>query len=36
MFNKFIHRPVLSIVISLFIMFLGGLAITQLPVTQFP
>jgi HAE1 family hydrophobic/amphiphilic exporter-1 len=36
MFNKFIHRPVLSIVISLIIVFLGGLAITQLPVTQFP
>jgi len=36
MFNKFIHRPVLSIVISLIITFLGLLAITQLPVTQFP
>src|SRR6478609_7244478 len=36
MFNKFIHRPVLSIVISLIIVFLGGLAITNLPVTQFP
>lgn len=36
MFNKFIHRPVLSIVISLIITFLGVLAITQLPVTQFP
>lgn len=36
MFNKFIHRPVLSIVISLIISFLGVLAITQLPVTQFP
>jgi len=36
MFNKFIHRPVLSIVISLIITFLGGLAIMQLPVTQFP
>src|SRR6478609_5466284 len=36
MFNKFIHRPVLSIVISLIIVFLGALAITQLPVTQFP
>jgi len=36
MFNKFIHRPVLSIVISLFIVFLGVLAIVQLPVTQFP
>ncbi|SEW52204.1 efflux RND transporter permease subunit [Chitinophaga arvensicola] len=36
MFNKFIQRPVLSIVISLIILFLGVLAITQLPVTQFP
>lgn len=36
MFNKFIQRPVLSIVISLIIVFLGGLALTQLPVTQFP
>ncbi len=36
MFNKFIHRPVLSIVISLLITFLGILAIITLPVTQFP
>ncbi len=36
MFTKFIHRPVLSIVISLIILLLGGIAITQLPVTQFP
>ena len=36
MFNKFIQRPVLSIVISLIIVFLGVLAITNLPVTQFP
>lgn len=36
MFNKFIQRPVLSIVISLVIIFLGVLAITGLPVTQFP
>jgi HAE1 family hydrophobic/amphiphilic exporter-1 len=36
MFNKFIHRPVLSIVISLIIIFLGALAMTKLPVTQFP
>nr|MCU0395999.1 efflux RND transporter permease subunit [Chitinophagaceae bacterium] len=33
---KFIHRPVLSIVISLIITLLGVLAMTQLPVTQFP
>ena len=35
MFNKFIQRPVLSIVISLIIVFLGVLALTNLPVTQF-
>ncbi|MBZ5857681.1 efflux RND transporter permease subunit [Flavihumibacter profundi] len=32
----FIHRPVLSIVVSLIITLLGFLAFTQLPVTQFP
>src|SRR6478609_6245077 len=36
MFNKFIHRPVLSIVISLIIVFLGVLSMTKMPVTQFP
>ncbi|MDI1255072.1 MAG: efflux RND transporter permease subunit [Flavobacterium sp.] len=36
MFNKFIQRPVLSIVISLIIVFLGVIALIQLPVTQFP
>lgn len=36
MFKKFIHRPVLSIVISLIISLLGVLALVQLPVTQFP
>ncbi len=36
MFNTFIHRPVLSIVISLIITLLGLLAMTQLPVTQYP
>ncbi|SKB61664.1 hydrophobic/amphiphilic exporter-1, HAE1 family [Sphingobacterium nematocida] len=36
MFNKFIHRPVLAIVISLVIVFLGVIAIFSLPVTQFP
>ncbi|PRZ20097.1 efflux RND transporter permease subunit [Flavobacterium granuli] len=36
MFNKFIQRPVLSIVISLVIVFLGVLAMTALPITQFP
>lgn len=36
MFSKFIHRPVLSIVISLVIVFLGVLALVGLPITQFP
>ncbi|MFN4147112.1 MAG: efflux RND transporter permease subunit [Runella sp.] len=36
MFQTFIHRPVLSIVISLVIVLLGLLALTQLPVTQYP
>jgi len=36
MFNKFIRRPVLAIVISLIITFLGALALMQLPITQFP
>ena len=33
---KFIHRPVLSIVISILITLMGLLSLTQLPVTQFP
>lgn len=36
MFSKFIQRPVLAIVISLVILFLGGLAIKTLPTSQFP
>lgn len=36
MFGNFIKRPVLSIVISLIIVFLGGLSLISLPVTQFP
>ena len=36
MFSKFIQRPVLSIVVSLIIVFLGVLALLKLPVTQFP
>ncbi len=36
MFNKFIQRPVLSIVISLMIVLLGLLALVQLPITLFP
>ena len=36
MFMKFLHRPALAIVISLLILFMGGLAITSLPISQFP
>ncbi len=36
MLKKFIQRPVLSLVISLFITLLGLLALGQLPVTQYP
>ncbi|MCO6149235.1 efflux RND transporter permease subunit [Flavobacterium sp. NRK1] len=36
MFSKFIHRPVFAIVISIIIVFMGSLAITQLPISQFP
>jgi len=36
MFNKFIKRPVLAIVLSVVIIFLGILAIETLPVSQFP
>ncbi|MFO0067441.1 MAG: efflux RND transporter permease subunit, partial [Pirellulaceae bacterium] len=36
MFAKFLHRPALAIVISLLILFMGSLAITTLPISQFP
>ncbi|QHT71048.1 efflux RND transporter permease subunit [Rhodocytophaga rosea] len=36
MFNKFIHRPVFAIVISVMIVFIGILAIKKLPISQFP
>src|SRR5690606_33893459 len=36
MFDKFIRRPVLSLVISLIIVLLGVLALFNLPITQFP
>lgn len=36
MIQKFIERPVLSLVISLFIVLLGLLSMTSLPVTQYP
>lgn len=36
MFSKIIHRPVLAIVLSIVIVFIGMLAIKQLPIAQFP
>ena len=36
MFAKILHRPALAIVISLLILFMGGLAIVTRPISQFP
>jgi len=36
MFKNFIKRPVMAIVVSLIILFIGGLSITNLPISQFP
>ena len=36
MFSQFLHRPALAIVISIIILFLGGLSIKTLPISQFP
>jgi len=36
MTSTFIHRPVLSIVISIIITLVGLISLTQLPITQFP
>jgi len=36
MFKIFIRRPVLSIVVSLVIAFIGILSLSNLPITQFP
>jgi multidrug efflux pump subunit AcrB len=36
MFSQILHRPALAIVISLLILFMGGLAIVSLPISQFP
>ncbi len=33
---RFIHRPVLAIVLSILVVFLGVLAVRSLPVSQFP
>ncbi|MFO0605690.1 MAG: efflux RND transporter permease subunit [Polyangiales bacterium] len=34
--QRFIHRPVLAIVVSLLLIFLGALAIRSRPISQFP
>ena len=36
MFTNFINRPVLSLIISIFIVLLGVLAMVGLPITQYP
>ncbi|MCB0487494.1 MAG: efflux RND transporter permease subunit [Cyclobacteriaceae bacterium] len=36
MFSGILHRPVFAIVISVVILFIGGLAIKTLPISQFP
>ncbi|HEY1010524.1 MAG TPA: efflux RND transporter permease subunit, partial [Daejeonella sp.] len=36
MFSRFIHRPVFAIVLSVIMIFVGGLAIKKLPISQFP
>ena len=36
MFSNILKRPVLGIVISILIVFLGGLSIVKLPISQFP
>src|SRR3954447_20587738 len=36
MFNQFIRRPVLAIILSIMLVFLGALAMRSRPVSQFP
>ncbi len=36
MFTNILHRPALAIVISILLVFLGGLGIVTLPISQFP
>src|SRR3954467_5890326 len=36
MFSNILHRPALAIVISIILLFLGGLGIKTLPISQFP
>src|SRR3954468_12983427 len=36
MFSNILYRPALAIVVSILLLFLGGLGITTLPIAQFP
>ncbi|GIW79362.1 MAG: multidrug transporter AcrB [Gemmatales bacterium] len=36
MFTRILHRPALAIVISILLLFVGGLGIATLPIEQFP
>ena len=36
MANFFIHRPIFAWVVALFLMVLGVVSITQLPISQYP
>ena len=36
MFTRFLHRPVMAIVLSVLLVFMGVLSIHSLPVSQFP
>ncbi|MBY0369984.1 efflux RND transporter permease subunit, partial [bacterium] len=36
MFHKFLQRPVLAIVLSIVVVFVGLLSISSLPISQFP
>ena len=36
MFTRILHRPALAIVVSILLLFLGGLGYKILPIAQFP
>lgn len=36
MFARILHRPAFAIVVSLILLFMGGLSIAMLPISQFP
>ncbi|MCA9600714.1 MAG: efflux RND transporter permease subunit, partial [Myxococcales bacterium] len=36
MIQRFMHRPVLAIVLSIFIVFVGAISMKTLPISQFP